>query len=238
MSIIPEKKLSIVIPAFNEEQKIALTIQEVYEAAQKVLDEFEIIVVDDGSSDATYRNAVGAAIHCGSEIQIIKQDFNKGVGAAFFIGLAQAKFYQLCLIPGDNAFNKAGIEALFLQCGTVPLVITYRQNMASRTRLRRLLSQLATLSLHIITGYKICDAHSLYLFPVEETRGLDIKSAGYGYHIEILSRLLKRVQDFSEIPVTLNAKVDESSGVMKPKTLFILGAIIIKLLGLRLLRRL
>lgn len=232
------KKLSIVIPAFNEEKQIQSTMQEVYNVAQKTLDEFEIIVVDDGSTDATYSVAMTAASNIGTEIIVISQKINQGVGAAFHLGLDKAKFPQLCLIPGDNAYSVTGIELLFSQCGSAPLVISYRQNMEARTPLRYLLSRIATFSLRLITGLKIRDAHSLYLFPVEETRRLGVKSAGYGYHIEVLSRLLSKLQSFSEVPVVLNPKPDASSGVMKPKTLLILGATICKLVGLRILGRL
>lgn len=235
---LSSKKLTIVIPAFNEENRISITLKEVHHIARKTLHEFEMIVIDDGSADATHAIAVATANDLGHEVKVFRQKVNQGVGAAFQLGLAQARFPQLCLIPGDNAFNVSGIELLFSHCGSSPLVISYRQNMETRTPLRHLLSRLATLSLRMITGYKIRDAHSLYLFPVEATRLLNVKSAGYGYHIEILSRLLNRLQLFSEVPVTLNPKPDASSGVMKPGTLFILGATLSKLFGLRLIGKL
>lgn len=235
---LPSKKLTIVIPAFNEEKRISVTMQEVHHIARKTLDDFEMIVIDDGSSDATHTIAMTAAHNLGPEVRVISQKVNQGVGAAFHLGLTQAKFPQLCLIPGDNAFNISGIELLFTHCGSTPLIISYRQNMETRTPLRHLLSRLATLSLRVITGFKVRDAHSLYLFPVEATRRLNIQSAGYGYHIEILSRLLNRLQLFSEVPVILNPKPDASSGVMKPRTLFILGVTLSKLLGLRLIGKL
>lgn len=232
------KKLSIVVPAYNEEKQIILTMQEVHNAAQKTLDDFEIIIVDDGSTDATYSLAVEAAKNFGQKIKVISQKINLGVGAAFHIGLEKAIFPQLCLIPGDNAYDASGIELLFSQCGTAPLIISYRQNMETRTPLRHFLSRVATIALRLITGLKIKDAHSLYLFPVEETKRLGVSTTGYGYHIEILSRLLARLRSFTEVPVILNPKPDASSGVMKPKTLLILGGTICKLFWLRMIGRL
>lgn len=232
-----KKELSIIIPAFNEEKHIALTILEVSNAAQKILDNYEIMVVDDGSSDETYAVALESAAQ-NPKITVIRNEDNIGVGGTFFLGLAQAKFPQLCLIPGDNAYHKTGVELIFSYCGKAPLVISYRENMEARTWLRFLLSRTATFSLRMITGFGIYDAHSLYLFPVEETRRLKVNSNGYGYHIEILSRLLKNIKSYIEVPVILNPKPDASSGVMKPKTLLILGITISKLFGLKLLGRL
>ena len=232
------RKLTIVIPAFNEEKRIKITIQEVFTAAQKILDDYEIIVVDDGSDDSTYFEAVSIAAQCGSKVRVIKQNQNQGVGAAFFYGLSQAKFPQLCLIPGDNAYDKNSIELLFEQCGLAPLVISYRNNMEERTPIRHVLSRLATFSLRVLTGARVSDAHSLFLFPVEETRLLKVSASGYGYHMEILSRLLVKLKSYIEVPVLLNPKPDASSGVMKPKTLYILGQTLCRLMCLRILRKL
>ena len=232
------KELSIIIPAYNEEKRIATTISEVVAAAKNILDNFEIIVVDDGSKDKTYAEIQKVIVGIEDRVHIIRHEVNQGVGAAFHYGLKLAKFPQLCLVPGDNAFNIEGIKTLFSQCGTVPLVISYRQNMEARAPLRHLLSRIATFFLRMITGFKIRDAHSLYLFPVAVTRSLAIKANGYGYHIETLSRLLKMQKQFKEVPVILNPKPDASSGVMKPKTIFILGITLSKLLGLRLIGRL
>ncbi len=235
---LKSKNLSIVIPAYNEEKNIALTLQGVLEAALKTLDDFEIIVVNDGSHDATYSIALEEATRLDSRIKIISHEINKGVGQAFQSGLAQAKFPQLCLVPGDNAFNKTGIELIFSQSGAAPLVISYRHNMNVRTPLRYFLSRVLTYFLTIITGLKIQDAHSLFLFPVAETMSLGVETAGNGYHMEILSRLLMRVKYFMEVPVALNPKPDASSGVMKTKNLLIFATNMGKLLGLRLLGRL
>ena len=49
-----QKALTIIIPAFNEETHIALTMSEAYDAAVKFLDQFEMIVIDDGSTDKTF----------------------------------------------------------------------------------------------------------------------------------------------------------------------------------------
>jgi dolichol-phosphate mannosyltransferase len=235
---LAQKELSIVIPAYNEEKRIAITIGEVIEVAKTILDDFEIIIIDDGSRDKTYLEIQKAVQGIKSHARIIRHDINQGVGSAFHMGLKLAKFPQLCLVPGDNAFNIESIKTLFSQCGILPLVISYRQNMEARTPLRFALSRIATFFLCMITGVRVKDAHSLYLFPVGMTRDLAIKAKGYGYHIEILSRLLNRQKKFVEVPVILNPKPDASSGVMKPKTLLILGLTLSKLFGLRLLGKL
>jgi hypothetical protein len=96
---------------------------------------------------------------------------------------------------------------------------------------------LATLLLKLISGRAIRDAHSLFVYPVAVVRTM-VFSTGYGYHMETLARLLLTVERFEELSVELNPKPDASSGVMKIRTLVILGATVLRLFHLRLTGRL
>jgi len=236
-SELGRKKLTIVVPAFNEEERITTTVREAYAAARRYLDDFELIVVDDGSTDMTYQRAVAAGRELGPEVRVAQQPANHGVGAAYLLGLHNARYPYISLIPGDNAFKQSGIERLFNAVGTAEMLITYRVNMEARTPLRRLLSRLATFLVRLIAGRRIKDAHSMYVFPVRMAREIEI-SPGYSYHLETLCRLLRRVNSVSEIPVDLNPKPDASSGVMKPRTMLILGWAMSRMLFLRLIGRL
>lgn len=233
------KALTIIIPAFNEEAHIASTLSEAHEAAIKYLDQFEIIVIDDGSSDNTFSVANAIAEKLGrTTIKVVRQERNQGVGAAFKMGLGLANYPSLTLIPGDNAFHQSGLETLFSAVSSADLIISYRENMEARTPLRLVLSRIATNLVRLVSGKYIRDAHSMYVFPVALTRSLNQSVAGYGYHLETLCRLLRKVDAYIEVPVTLNPKPDASSGVMKPKTLLILGATMAKLLLYRIVGKL
>lgn len=234
-----EKLLTIGIPAFNEESRIQGTLQSVYKIAKGSLDRFEILVFDDGSTDKTYEVAQAVAGQLGPEVRVIRRDINQGVGAAFRVFLENAKFPYICLIPGDNAYTSEGITRLFSSVGKSSLVISFRDTMRKRrTKLRFVLSKIATAYLSLLVGKKVCDAHSLFVFPVEETRKLNVTNTGYGYHMETLSRLLRRFDHFDQVPVELTPAPDASSGVMRPRVLWGLGLTMLKLIGLRLINRL
>jgi len=229
--------LTIVIPAFNEQEKIGKTLEEAYVLAKEALAGFEIIVVDDGSSDRTFDTAMECAAQLGPEVRVLRQPVNRGVGAAYLLGLAEARYPFITLIPGDNAFRESGIAGVFRLVGSTEMVVSYRANMEARTPLRRQLSRIATLLVRLASGKQIRDAHSMYVFPVAEARRITV-SAGYSYHLETLVRLLRRVDSYVETPVELNQKPDASSGVMKPRTIWALGVAMLKLLVLRMLGRL
>src|SRR4051812_26980186 len=106
------KRLTIVVPAFNEEAKLPTTVREILAEASLALDAYEVIVVNDGSADRTGAVADQLA-RDNVAVRVVHQAVNRGVGAAFGIGLALARYEFLTLIPGDNAFHHSGLRAVF-----------------------------------------------------------------------------------------------------------------------------
>jgi glycosyltransferase involved in cell wall biosynthesis len=205
--------LTVIVPAWNEERQLATTVEEVVGAAARWLRGFEVIIVNDGSTDGTaaVADALATRYAC---VSVIHHSTNRGVGAAFHTGLALARYHYLTLVPGDNAFHVSGLDTVFGLVGTIEMVVTYRANPRARTPLRRILSRCCTRAMRIVSGRSIRDAHSLYVFPVALARQVR-PNRGYGYHIETLSTLLRGGVPFVEVPVALNPRPDRSSKVMR-----------------------
>jgi glycosyltransferase involved in cell wall biosynthesis len=205
--------LTIVVPAWNEARRLATTVEEVVSAARRHLRDFEIIVVNDGSTDGTAAVA-DALAHRFTCVSVVHHHANLGVGAAYSTGLTLAKHSYLTLVPGDNAFHVSGLDAVFALVGSMEMIVTYRANPRARSPMRRFLSRCCTLGMRLVTGQPIRDAHSLYVFPVAEARQVR-RNSGYGYHIETLSTLLRGGVPFVEMAVQLNPRPDSSSKVMR-----------------------
>lgn len=207
------RALTIVVPAWNEERRLAATVREVVRAARRHLAAFEVIIVNDGSTDRTAAVA-GRLAGRFPQVRVVHHATNRGVGAAYTTALALARFPSLTLVPGDNAFHPSGLDAAFRLVGTAPMVVSYRVNSTARTPLRLFLSKCCTAAMRFLTGCPIRDAHSLYVFPVAEARQVRA-NPGYGYHVETLSTLLRGGVRYVEVPVTLNPRPDSNSKVMR-----------------------
>jgi len=102
------KKLLVIIPAFNEEEKIGEVIQKIPKKLSGI-SKIHVLVIDDGSIDNTSKIAKDLGI------KVIKNYFNMGVGAAFARGLQYAldnNFNLMVNIDGDAQFNPEDISKL------------------------------------------------------------------------------------------------------------------------------
>ena len=159
-----EKRLTIVIPALNEEEKIADTIHGVLPLARELLDDFELFLIDDGSTDATGSIMDSLAAE-DSRIVVIHRPQRQGVGAAFETALKRAKFNSITLIPGDHAFQNEGIARMFKAVGAADIVITYRDNQSDRSLNRSIQSHSLRFILNCMFGFWLFDYHSMIIYP-------------------------------------------------------------------------
>src|SRR5947209_5334415 len=94
----PACSISVVIPAFNEERAVARQIEEIHAALGQTAHPYEIIVVDDGSTDGT------AAKAAAQDVVLIRRERNYGYGAALKAGIAAAKHDWILIIDADQTY--------------------------------------------------------------------------------------------------------------------------------------
>ena len=225
----PDRTLTIVIPALNEQEKIAETIEGVLPLARDLLDDFEIILIDDGSTDDTGPIMDRFAAE-EPRIVVVHHAQRQGVGAGFKSALQRAKFGAITLIPGDHAFQNEGIARMFKAAGAADIVITYRDNQSDRSLNRSFQSHSLRFLLNCTFGFWLFDYHSMIIYPVKWLRQIPVKADGYGYQICALISLLQLGLSHVQVPVSLNAELKGSSRALRPRTYFELGVTIISLL--------
>ncbi|SDS22034.1 glycosyltransferase family 2 protein [Bradyrhizobium canariense] len=225
----PARRLTIVVPALNEQEKIADTIDGILPLARDLLDDFEIILIDDGSTDATGAIMDGFAAQ-EPRVVVVHHAQRQGVGAAFKSALLRAKFDGITLIPGDHAFQNEGIARMFKAAGAADIVITYRDNQSDRSLNRSIQSHSLRFVLNCMFGFWLFDYHSMIIYPVRWLRQIPVKADGYGYQICALISLLQLGLTHVQVPVSLNAELKGSSRALRPRTYYELGITIISLL--------
>lgn len=118
----PELTLSVVVPAFNEEFRLpqmldeTLTYLEARSAANPLAFSYEVIVVDDGSTDGTFAAAVGSQHRLRSplhgELRVVKLVANRGKGFAVRVGMLAARGQLLLMADADGSTSIRDVERL------------------------------------------------------------------------------------------------------------------------------
>ena len=116
--------VSVVIPVYNEQDNVPLLASEFAPVAEQ-LPGLEVVLVDDGSRDATWQRITEAAAKH-SFVRGIRGERNRGQTAAMLLGLREARGDILVTMDGDLQNNPADIPQLVRRIGPVDVVCGYR----------------------------------------------------------------------------------------------------------------
>jgi glycosyltransferase involved in cell wall biosynthesis len=112
---------SVVLPAFNEENGLLATLDAVGAALAGGVRPYEIIVVDDGSTDATPR-----LLDTRRDVRVVRHAHNRGYGAALKAGIAAARESLVVVMDADGTYPAAAIPTLVERCATRAMVVGAR----------------------------------------------------------------------------------------------------------------
>ena len=94
-------KLSLVVPCFNEEENVQLFFDETQRAFEGIVGNYEIVFVNDGSTDNTRKNLKVIYENNFDKVQVLTFSRNFGKESAIFAGLSHAKGDLVCIIDAD-----------------------------------------------------------------------------------------------------------------------------------------
>ncbi|NKQ35361.1 MAG: glycosyltransferase family 2 protein [Chloroflexi bacterium] len=190
-------KLSIIIPVYNE----AGTLDELLEQVLAVPVEKEVLLVDDGSDQAT-KDLLQTAVHNGS-VQLITHPQNKGKGAAVCTGLEHVTGDVVIIQDADLEYDPQDYQGL---------LDVYRENQAQavygvrdlsrRSRLMRWGNQAMTAITNLLFGSRLHDMETCYkLIDRELMQSLQLNSRGFEIEAEITAKLLLNKINIYEAPI-------------------------------------
>ncbi|MDN3514982.1 MAG: glycosyltransferase family 2 protein [Candidatus Brocadia sp.] len=150
------EEASIIIPAYNEREGIPKVIESLQSLKKSYGNGWEIIVVDDGSTDGT-----SEIVRNIRDIVLIRHPFNRGYGAAIKTGIRHAKYNTIVISDADGTYPLHDIPRLLAQLSKNAMAVGARGNNDSNIPLTRrpakwVLNKLA----NYLTGIKIPDLNS------------------------------------------------------------------------------
>ena len=133
------QSVSVIIPVHNEAENIATLLEKVSAVLKNLGRPWEIIVVDDGSTDSTLKQIAGM------EVKVISHPYNIGNGAAIKTGIRHACGEIVLLMDGDGQHDPRDIPRLIGQIGPFDMIVGARTNGLSQNTHRTLANQVYNL---------------------------------------------------------------------------------------------
>ncbi|MCR4376783.1 MAG: glycosyltransferase family 2 protein [Rhodospirillales bacterium] len=190
------RKLSVVIPCYNEAATLAQVIGKVGQAPTAGL-ELEIVIVDDCSADASLTIAQGLAQH-DARIRVLHHPVNQGKGAALRSGFAAASGDLVIVQDADMEYDPADYERLLAPILAGDADVVYGSRFLDRpaTQAHYLLHGLANRFLtglsNLLSGLKLTDMETCYkLVPKTLLDQITISENRFGIEPEITAKLAR-----------------------------------------------
>lgn len=167
--------LSIIIPAYNEEANVTHTAREAEATLRDAVGQLEWILVDDGSTDRTWREITSLS-HSMESTLALQHPTNRGLGAAVWTGMMRASSAWCTWLPADGQIPPQAIPGMLRLANDADLVVLMRDSDGSPMA-RQILSRGMYALLRATLGFDLFGYCGLYLARREMLRDTPLYSA-------------------------------------------------------------
>jgi len=202
--------LSILMPVYNERERVEQAIAEVL--GTELPSDFELIIIDDGSTDGTreiLRNG-----DWGDRVRLIEHEHNQGKGAAIQTALREARGDFSCIFDADLEYDPADLAVL------MPPLLDGRTNACfgvrafdgytSHSFLFVMGNKGVTLACNMLFNVYLHDIMTCHkMIRTDLFQSLPLTAAGFAIEPEITARLVQHHERIFEVPVHYRARANE-----------------------------
>jgi glycosyltransferase involved in cell wall biosynthesis len=206
------RSVSVVMPAYNEATHIASNLRVTVETLSSLNYDFEVILVDDGSPDRTYREASKLIATHGSRVRVVHYETNQGKGNALMCGSWFARGDIIVFLDADMDLHPEQVPVLIEMMGAkeADVVIGSKMHPLSRVNyplVRRAYSWVYYSLIRLMFGLPVKDTQTgLKAFKREVLDRVfpKILAKRFAFDIEVLANAHRLGYKIIDAPVTLN----------------------------------
>lgn len=204
--------LNILVPVYNEEKTVIEVLTKLNKAC-KAISNKSIIVIDDGSTDAT-NNLLKKNKNLYSKL--VTSSINRGKGRAIILGLGEVSGGYILIQDADLEYDPTEIPKLWniILSEDIDLLLTSRLSGSTLTRVHyfwhKIGNKSITLIFNLVNNTTFTDIYSGYIvFKRELIKAEQLKIDGWGQQAEILTYLKKRSKKIYETPISYRGRTYE-----------------------------
>jgi len=179
--------VSAFLPCHNEQGNVEGVVRAAVRALEALQVPFEVIVVDDGSTDRTPHVAEALAAE-DPRVRVVRHDRNRGYGAALRTGFFSARYPWVLLVDGDGQFDPGDVVRLLPHAASADLVVGYRLRRRDPPH-RRLFAWLWNTLVRMWFGVRVRDVDCGFkLLRTKVVQELPLRATGAFLSTELLCR--------------------------------------------------
>lgn len=183
--------LSLVLPAYNEEENIRFVVEQALAVLPAYTSTFEIIPVNDGSSDAT-PDILEQLSAEDDRVRPVSYKSNKGYGGAVNSGIVASRYDYVMFMDADRQFDIKDIEMLAPFVGKFDVVAGFRMER-NDPLIRRINAEVFNIAVRILFGVHLRDLDCAFkIFRGDQVRSLNLISNGALINCEMQAKLRRQ----------------------------------------------
>jgi len=197
---LAEQSLSLVLPAFNEEANLPDVVAEALIILPRHFDDFEIIIVNDGSRDDTalVGRKLAAADSC---VKLVNHARNRGYGDALRSGFAASTKDRVMFMDADRQFSLEDITRLLPFVETHDIVAGFRMERSDQLH-RRVFAETFNVSIRIMFGVHMRDIDCAFkIFDGDMLRSIQLISTGALINTELMAKARRQGAGVQQVGV-------------------------------------
>lgn len=210
--------LSLIMPAYNEQALVEQAVRSVVRDLRAARLGFELVIVNDGSQDATGRIA-DALMREFTEIRVVHHQVNEGLGGAVRTGIRSARYDWLIVCPVDSPLTGEQVQRYVSATKEADVVIGCRPDRPGYSWWMRVGSRSYNAALRWLFGVQVNDFNWIHLYPRAMFNNISIESRGIGYEAEVLIKAWDKGYRIKEVHSEMQPRTRGVPSVRRPRVI-------------------
>lgn len=199
------ESISVIIPAYNEQENLKKAVSLTVSVLEDLGRDYEIIIVNDGSTDRT-RDIAEALASENRGVRAVHQE-NKGFGGAVLTGLGEARHQLITYNSADGQFDIGELDRLLQAMDGSEVVLGYRTSRSDYSPYRKMNSMAYMVLLRLLFGLKFRDVNWIHLYRREIFDRVKVTSTGVFFCAEVVIKAARAGMKIAEVETSYYPRV-------------------------------
>jgi dolichol-phosphate mannosyltransferase len=208
--MVLNSSFAISIPAYNNEQTIEQVINESIDVLSKITDDYEIVVINDGSIDNT-KKIIDNLANRNKNIRVINHEKNEGFGKTIKEVFTEPKKEWVFFVPGDGQISPYELFKLYIKIKDYDFIIGRRKNRRD-SLIRKINSFIYNLIISLLSNKRVNDVDSVVLFRRSILNNVKLEARSAFIHAEIYLNVVKKDISITEIEIEHKSRLYGKQG--------------------------